>query len=291
MARQPRRLLTAPYVHVINRSVRRVPIFARRTDYRAFIAVLQQGVARYPVQLLAYCVMSNHWHLVLEPAGTKALIDFMHWVTATHAIRWHRHHKTVGQGPVYQGRYRTIPIDTPDGLMRACRYVERNALAAALVKRAEDWPWCSLSERIRGLGDLPLKPAPFLTSAAWIDYVNTATDLEKLLGSITLDDWRDLAYLQRPVHPRQQVPRRPGTKPPKAVENGYVPLDDVAKTPDVAVAAAAKEGDHFVDVAARTDENKAHAHVEGAKHLGVGDAACALQPAEHRRDRPALAID
>jgi REP element-mobilizing transposase RayT len=272
-----------------------VPIFARRTDYRAFIGILQQGLERYPVQLLAYCILSNHWHLVLEPAGTKALIDFMHWVTATHAMRWHRHNKTVGQGPVYQGRYRSVPIDSADGLMRACRYVERNALAASLVARAEDWPWCSLAERIRGLGDLPLKPAPFLTSSAWIDFVNTATDMEKLIGATTPDDWREFVYLQGPNYPRERLPRRPGTKVVKTVEKGYVPLDTSLdhppQTPGTGLAAGTQAGEHVVDVAAPAHQNQPDPHVEGPEHLLVGDAPRALQPGEQRRDGPAVAIE
>jgi putative transposase len=288
MARQRRRSLTARYVHVVNRSVRRIPIFVRRTDYRAFIGVLQQGFDEYPVELLAYCVMSNHWHLVLEPAGTDALIDFMHWVTTTHAIRWHRHHKTVGHGPVYQGRYHSVPLDTPDGLMRACRYVERNALAASLVRRAEDWPWCSLAQRIRGLGDLPLRPAPFFASDAWIDYVNTPTEIEKLRAAHAVEDWRDFKYLHEPGSQPERVRPRPGTRLAKTVENRYVPLPDAPQPPGPL---AAQGAEHVVDDAGRADQDQADAHVEGPEHLAVGDAARALQPREHRRHLPAPAIE
>jgi putative transposase len=149
-----------------------VPIFRRSTDYRAFLAVLREGLARSPVRLVAYCVLSNHWHLVVEPLGTKGLTDLMHWVTATHAIRWHHHHKSVGHGPIYQGRFHAYPLAGGADLVRVCRYVERNALRARLVSRAQDWPWCSLAERLRPDPQVPLVRAAFLASAAWIDYVN-----------------------------------------------------------------------------------------------------------------------
>ncbi len=172
MPRRPRRSTPAPFFHVINRTARRVPIFIRPTEYRAFLRVLGEGLDKYPVRLLAYCVMSNHWHLVLGPDGTEALSSFMRWVTATHAVRWHHRHGSVGQGALYKGRYQAIAIDTGDSLVRVCRYVERNALAAGLVKRAEDWPWGSLFERIRAQPRLALSSAPFLLSSAWVTHVN-----------------------------------------------------------------------------------------------------------------------
>src|SRR4051812_2147297 len=98
MARRPRRAVSASFFHVTNRGIRRGALFVRPTDYRAFLAVLQEGLERYPVRLFAFCVLANHWHLVVGPKDTKALSCFMRWVTATHAIRWHRHRRTAGQG-------------------------------------------------------------------------------------------------------------------------------------------------------------------------------------------------
>ena len=289
MARIPRRLLNAPHFHVINRSVRRLPIFIRRTDYHAFLAVLQDGLQRYPVQLLSYCLLNNHWHLVLEPAGTQALIDFMHWVTTTHAVRWHRSHRTVGRGPVYQGRYHAMPISAPDELMRACRYVERNALAASLVRRAEHWPWCSLAARVRGDEHVPLKPAPFFASAAWLHYVNVETETERIAGATTPDDWRDLHYLRGPSEPGPPAAdRRPDPDPAETVENRYVPLDDGSQTP---AAGGTDECQHLVGLGPTADHDQPDPHVERPEHLGVGDAAGPLQPAEDGRRRPAGSIE
>jgi putative transposase len=172
MPRRPRSATPASFFHVINRTARRVPIFIRPNDYRAFVDVLDEGLALYPIQLLAYCVMSNHWHLVLGSSSTSDLSGFMRWVSATHAIRWHHRHGTVGQGALYKGRFQARPIDNAASLVRVCRYVERNALAAGLVKRAEDWPWCSLSERFRSDRRLPLAFTPFLVSSAWLAHVN-----------------------------------------------------------------------------------------------------------------------
>ena len=172
MPRRPRSSTPASFFHVINRTARRVPIFVRSTDYRAFQNVLSAGLARYPVDLFAYAVMANHWHLVVGPKSTEALSEFMRWVTATHAVRWHHRHGTIGQGALYKGRFLAVPVASAASLVRVCRYVERNALTAGLVKHAEDWPWCSLADRFRADPRVPLAAAPFLGSPAWANHVN-----------------------------------------------------------------------------------------------------------------------
>lgn len=177
MPRLRRTHLDAPFFHVLNRSVRKMPIFRRPQDYRAFLGVLQEGLERFPVRLVAFCVLSNRWQLVLEPAGTEGMIRFMHWVSTTHAVRLRQRRASKGNGPVYQGRYRSVPIEGTGDLMRICRSVERHALTAGLVRRAQDWPWCSLAERLRAEPEVSLKPARFLTSQAWIDHVNAAGPL------------------------------------------------------------------------------------------------------------------
>jgi putative transposase len=209
MARAKRRSLSSPYFHVVNRSVRKTPLFRRKTDYRAFLTVLSDGLVRHGVKLLAYCVLSNHWHLVVETPSTAELSRFMQWVTSSHAVRWHRHHLSTGQGPVYQGRFRAEPIDAATVLVRTCRYVERNALRAGLVKRAQDWPWCSLAERARSERSVPLASAPFLTSTAWIEYVNAPLFAGELPGPSSTS----------------------GTKMPKPVENSSDPLNALNDAP------------------------------------------------------------
>jgi putative transposase len=174
MPRRARSATTATFFHAINRSARKQPLFLTPRDYRAFLAILNEGLTRHPVRLISYCLLANHWHLVLGPVGTDGLSSLLHWVTTTHAVRWHRRGRTVGQGAVYQGRFKAQAIMAPDQLMRACRYVERNALTAGLVRKAQDWPWCSLAARLLLRSDVPLASTPFLASNAWIDYVNSA---------------------------------------------------------------------------------------------------------------------
>jgi putative transposase len=96
------------------------------------------------MRLLAYCVMPNHFHLLLWPRGDGDLCQFMQWLTLTHTQRWHAHHHTAGSGHLYQGRFKSFPVQSDDHFLTVCRYVERNALRAGLAAGAEDWRWGSL---------------------------------------------------------------------------------------------------------------------------------------------------
>jgi putative transposase len=164
--------------HIVNRSTRRIQLFDRTSDYRAFLEILRKGLERSRVRLIAYCVMPNHWHLVLGPNKPEDVSKLMHWVTVTHAVRWHHHRKTVGLGPVYQNRYWSEPLEDADHFVAVCRYVERNPLKAGLVRQAQDWPWGSLADRLRSEPTLPIANTPFLSSNTWLDHVNTPTHRE-----------------------------------------------------------------------------------------------------------------
>ncbi|MBI1375583.1 MAG: hypothetical protein GC159_22965, partial [Phycisphaera sp.] len=92
--------------HVINRGVGRMTLFDDEADYDAFQRVLGESVERRPdARLLGYCVMPNHWHLILWPRRDDDLSEFMRWLTVTHTQRWHAHRHSAGTGPVYQGRF------------------------------------------------------------------------------------------------------------------------------------------------------------------------------------------
>src|SRR5258707_6113475 len=83
--------------------------------------------------VLSYCLMPNHWHLVLWPETDGELTDFVRWLTHTHTMRWHAHYHSSGTGHLYQGRFKSFPIQADDHLYTVLRYVERNALRANLV--------------------------------------------------------------------------------------------------------------------------------------------------------------
>jgi len=123
------------------------------------------------MRCLAYCLMPNHFHLVLWPRTDTELSAFMAWLTATHSKRWHAWRQTAGIGHVYQGRYKAFPVCSDISFLRLCRYVERNPLRAGLVARAEDWRWSSLAQRTRGLSTIALAEWPVTRPADWIELV------------------------------------------------------------------------------------------------------------------------
>ena len=115
-----------------NRANARLTIFEDDGDFAAFERILADAVTRYAMRLLAYCVMPNHFHLLLWPRGDGDLSRFMQWLTLTHTQRWHAHRHTAGCGHLYQGRFKSFPVQSDDHFLTVCRYVERNALRAGL---------------------------------------------------------------------------------------------------------------------------------------------------------------
>ena len=158
--------------HVINRSAKRLALFEEDADYRAFLFCVWGAMQKVPVRLLAYCIMPNHFHLVAQPTTDGQLSIFMKLLLGTHSKRWHSFRKTTGIGAVYQGRFKALPIESVQHYYAVCRYVERNALRAGLVDRAEDWPWCSLYQRRSGRGPVALHEWPIPQPLDWVERVN-----------------------------------------------------------------------------------------------------------------------
>src|SRR4051812_11338785 len=94
---RPLRAAAGGYVyHVLNRANARMTIFKKDADYDAFEVVLAEAVERTGTRLLAYCVMPNHWHLVVWPRKDGELSQFVGWLTLTHTQRWHAHRHSTG---------------------------------------------------------------------------------------------------------------------------------------------------------------------------------------------------
>jgi putative transposase len=175
----PRQARSAPgglVYHVINRGNGRRRLLGKTADYAAFEKVLVEALARTPTRLLGWCLMPNHWHLVLWPRKDGELSEFVRWLTHTHTQRWHAHRHSAGEGHVYQGRFKSFPIEQDEHLLAVLRYVERNALRAGKVERAEDWRWGSLWVRRQGseaqremIGDWPIE-----VPRDWVRWVNRA---------------------------------------------------------------------------------------------------------------------
>ena len=172
----PRAARVAPgglVYHVLNRGVGRSRLFFKEADFVAFEDLLAETLALRPMRICAYCLMPNHWHLVLWPKHDDDLAAFMQRLTVTHVTRWQRHRRQVGYGHVYQGRYKSFPVESDDYFYQVVRYVERNPLRANLVRKADAWRWSSLWRRLHGDREQKqlLSPWPVTQPRNWLVHV------------------------------------------------------------------------------------------------------------------------
>ena len=176
--------------HALNRANARARIFDDDTDFQLFERAMVDTVERVPMRILAYCLMPDHWHLVLWPHEDGALGAFMQRLTTTHVRRWHLRRESVGGGHLYQGTYKSFPVQQDEHFLTVCRYVEGNALRSGLAKRAEDWRWGSAWLRLSRecpQGAPVLSDWPVDRPRNWVSMVNrpqAQDELEALKISI-----------------------------------------------------------------------------------------------------------
>jgi putative transposase len=162
--------------HILNRANARVRMFDNHKDYQLFENTLEEAVEKFDMRVLAYCIMPNHWHLVLYPKHDGDLQKFMAWLSNSHTKRWHSFKKTTGQGHLYQGRYKSFLCQKDNHFLALVRYVERNAKKAHLVKKAENWQWSSIWRRENGTARQKklLSPWPVQKPRNYIKWLNEA---------------------------------------------------------------------------------------------------------------------
>lgn len=168
--------------HVLNRGNARAEVFHAPGDYAAFLEAIGDACARRPMRVLAYCLMPNHFHLVLWPPGDGDLSRWMAWLMNAHVRRYQSHHGSVGH--VWQGRFKAFPIQEDDHLRTVLRYVERNPLRARLVGRAQDWKWSSLKPATRPDPPPWLDPGPAPRGAGWTAEVNAVATSDEGLDRL-----------------------------------------------------------------------------------------------------------
>jgi putative transposase len=171
--------------HVINRGNARSEVFHKEDDYGAFVKLMLDAHQRLPMRLTGYCLMPNHFHLLLWPYGDGDLSCWMQWLLTAHVRRYHRHYRSSGH--VWQGRFKAFPIEQDEHYLSVLRYVERNPLRADLAAHAADWAWSSVS-RLPGAWPAGLlSTGPVLKGRKWLDYVDraeTEAELKRLRRSV-----------------------------------------------------------------------------------------------------------
>ena len=147
---RPKRAAAGGWIyHILNRAKARTPIFSSPDDFEAFERVLEEAVSRTGIRLLSYCLMGNHWHLVVWPEEDGQLSKFVGWLTLTHTQRWHAHRQSAGLGHLHQGRFRKEPGDTHFQQDSDLRFIAPiNTILFLLFLAAPDrrGPWPGLPE-------------------------------------------------------------------------------------------------------------------------------------------------
>ena len=137
--------------HVTSRGDRREPIFDGDEDRRALLTVLAQAMDRFDAQVLAYCLMGNHYHFVLHTRQAN-LSRLMRHVNGAYTQHFNRQHGKVGH--LFQGRFKAILVDRDAYLLEVCRYVELNPVRAGIVPDPQAWAWSSYQSHV-GLSEVP----------------------------------------------------------------------------------------------------------------------------------------
>ena len=144
--------------HAINRGNNRDVVFADDADHQAFLQSLGRTQLRYPFRLYGYCLMSNHFHLLLRPEPGISISRVLQSLTVAHTWRSHRRHRTVGH--VWQGRFKSPVVQADDHLWAVLRYIEANPLRAGMVADPAAYRWSSYQAHGEGQADPLLTPMP-----------------------------------------------------------------------------------------------------------------------------------
>src|SRR5262245_10919646 len=172
--------------HVLNRGNGRRVVFHHDGDYQAFLKAIAHACVEVAVAVLSYCLLPNHFHLVVQPTADGDVSRWMHWLQNTHVRRYHQHYTS---GHVWQGRFKSFPIQEDEHLLTVLRYVERNPVRCGQVGRAEDWPWSSARLwRDDALRPRWLTAGPVSRPRDWLGFVNaaaTAGEMASVRQSVT----------------------------------------------------------------------------------------------------------
>ena len=173
--------------HVTQRGNRRGTVFFTDEDRRGYLQLLREYSVRHAVEVLAYCLMSNHVHLVVVPTTAYGLHRALKPLHMRHAQRVNR--ACGWSGHLWQGRYFSSALDEAH-LWAAIRYVERNPVRAGMTRRAQDFPWSSATAHCGGPADPVLTPGAY-----WLRQFAMVRDWAAFLGHP--DEPRSLEILRR----------------------------------------------------------------------------------------------
>ena len=177
MARKNRYAPLGFAYHVVNRGNDRQTIYQHHFDYAVFIELLADAGRRFAVKNYGFCLMPNHFHLLVEPLKQDELSAFMQWVTCRYACHFRTETETLGHGHVFQRRFWSAPARDDEAFLATLRYIEANPVRSRRAETADLWPWSSFIARSDG-GRKILAPLPVSLPSNWSELVNRQQDLQ-----------------------------------------------------------------------------------------------------------------
>jgi putative transposase len=173
------------WYHALNRGNGGQVVFRKPADYEAFVQTIADARARLAVDILGYCLLPTHFHIVLRPHDDGDLGRWMQWLLTAHV---RRHHSLYGtSGHIWQGRFVAFPVQNDDHLATVLRYVESNPLRASRVKHVKDWKWSSLPGWLEG-DRLLWRGKPEVRDKGWVTRITrplATGDLEQVRKSVS----------------------------------------------------------------------------------------------------------
>jgi putative transposase len=171
MPRDTRKFTDYGIYHIINRGNDRQRVFHKDGDYLSFLKLLGELKEQYAICLYAYCLMPNHFHLLVKSVHGEELSPAMQWFMTTHVRRYHQHYHSSGH--LWQGRFKSFEVTGDEYFLTVARYIEGNPVRSGLVETAVNWMWSSHRGRSRLEKDLLIAPLPVSWEGDWTEYVDT----------------------------------------------------------------------------------------------------------------------
>lgn len=186
MPRIARGLADNQIYHIINRGNRREAVFHDNYDYEKFLKLLIESKEKYAIKIYAYCLMPNHFHLVIYTKYADSLSQAMHWISSSYVRYYNKRYNISGH--LWQGRYKSFIVQEDSYLLVLLKYVEANPKRARIVKDCIDYKYSSANNRIKNNENLITDEVPILLPADWYTYINSdekITDIESIRNCIT----------------------------------------------------------------------------------------------------------
>ncbi len=141
MGRKAREESSVGLYHVITRGNNKTQLFHCREDFNQFLKIVGYYLEKQPVKIHHYCLMTNHAHLLVWAGGLKALGQFMHGIQRSYHHHYRKNYTWFGH--LFQGRFKSLPIENEAYLLDCGRYIERNPVRAKMVDDPKDWNYSS----------------------------------------------------------------------------------------------------------------------------------------------------